>query len=206
MNVLEYLLHLESLQEKHPLLEEMEEFASRIGFPILNPLSARLLSLLSSASRSKVVLEIGSGFGYSALWIALYNPFLERIILTDMDEGNMDRARKYFERAGLLDRAEFIVGDGVEVLESLEEVDFIFNDAHKVQYPTIFQLARDRLPIGGLLISDNALWHGRVLDKSYSDEMTEAIRKFNALSYSDESFVSSLVPLGDGLMISVRIR
>ncbi len=206
MNVLEYLLQLERLQEKHPLLEEMEELASRRRFPILNPLSARFLALLSASSKSRTVLEIGSGFGYSALWIALYNPFLKEIILTDTDEENMGLAKDFFERAGLINRAKFMVGDGVKVLESLEEVDFIFNDAHKVQYPVIFKLARERLPLGGTLVSDNALWHGRVMDNRFLDDNTESIREFNILSYADDDFITSLIPLGDGLMVSVRIR
>ncbi len=206
MDVLTYLEALESIQEKHPILVEMEELGRRRGFPILHPLSARFLSVIAAVSRSRYVLEIGSGFGYSALWIALHNPFLEKIILTDLNADNLELARQFFERAGILDKAEFIVEDGVEVLNQLDFApDLIFNDAHKIQYPTILELARQKLEVGGALISDNAFWLGRVLDASNRDPSVEAIREFTRLSFSYKDLLTTLVPVGDGLIVSVKV-
>ena len=206
MDILTYLESLEAIQEKHPVLMEMEELGGRKGFPILHPLSARFLSVIAAGSRSRYVLEIGSGFGYSALWIALYNPFLEKIILTDLNMENLELARQFFERAGVLDKAEFILEDGVEVLNQLDFApDLIFNDAHKIQYPAILELARQKLEVGGILVSDNAFWLGRVLDESNRDPSVEAIREFTRLSFSYEDLLTTLIPLGDGLVVSVKL-
>ncbi len=186
---------------------EMERIGRERGFPILHPLSARFLSVVAASYRSRYVLEIGSGFGYSALWIALYNPFLERIILTDLDAGNMELARRFFERAGLLEKAEFIVEDGLEVLNQLDFApDLIFNDAHKIQYPMILNIARKKLKIGGVIVSDNAFWLGKVLDDGNMDPSVQAIREFTRLSFSTEDLLTTLVPMGDGLIFSVKIK
>ncbi len=207
MDVIDYLSNLESLQEKHPVLREMEKIGRDRGFPILHPLSARLLSVIAASSKSRYILEIGSGFGYSALWMALYNPFLEKIILTDLSRENLELARRFFERAGVLHKAEFVVEDGVEVLNQLDFApDLIFNDAHKIQYPSILELAREKLDVGGILVSDNAFWLGRVLDESNRDPSVEAIREFTRLSFSYKDLLTSLIPVGDGLIVSVKIK
>ncbi len=207
MDVIDYLSSMESLQEKHPILAEMERIGRQRGFPILHPLSARLLSVIAASSRSRYILEIGSGFGYSAMWMALYNPFVEKIILTDLSEENIALARQFFEKAGVLDRVEFIVEDGVEVLNQMDfPPDLIFNDAHKIQYPTILEIARRKLEVGGVLVSDNAFWLGRVLDESSRDPSVEAIREFTRLSFSYKDLLTSLIPVGDGLIVSVKIR
>jgi len=119
---------------------------------------------------------------------------------------NLELARQFFERAGVLDKAEFILEDGVEVLNQLDFApDLIFNDAHKIQYPAILELARQKLEVGGILVSDNAFWLGRVLDESNRDPSVEAIREFTRLSFSYEDLLTTLVPLGDGLVVSVKL-
>jgi predicted O-methyltransferase YrrM len=205
MNLLDYLFELESLQQIHPIIIEMENYGKKMNFPILNRLSARFLSLISIANKSKYVFEIGSGFGYSAMWIALYNQYLEKIYLTDYRSQNLELARQFFGVVGLEDKIEIYVGDGLNLLSEIKmEFDLIFNDADKKQYPKIISMVKKKLKVGGVFISDNTLWHNKVLDKNDNSEETKAIREFNRLIFSDNDFISSFLPIGDGLIISIK--
>jgi len=205
MNLLDYLLELESNQPIHPIIIEMENYGKKMNFPILNRLSARFLSLISVLSKSRYIFEIGSGFGYSAMWIALYNHYLEKIYLTDYKSQNLELAREFFRVVGLESKLETYIGDGLDLLSEIKmEFDLIFNDADKKQYPKIVGLAKRKLKVGGVFISDNTLWHNKVLDKNDNSEETRAIREFNKLIFSDNDFISSFIPTGDGLIISIK--
>ncbi|MEO0219576.1 MAG: O-methyltransferase, partial [candidate division WOR-3 bacterium] len=83
--------------------------------------------------------------------------------------------------------------------------DLIFNDAEKKLYPKILEVAKKKLKIGGVFISDNTLWHNKVLDENENDEETLAIREFNEKIFSDRDFISSFIPIGDGLIISIKV-
>ncbi len=205
MKLMEYLLELESLQDIHPLLLEMENYGKKLQFPILNRLSARLLSLISISNKAKHVFEIGSGFGYSAMWIAIYNNYLEKIHLTDFKIQNLEMAREFFRIAGFENKIEVHIGDGLKILEEFDgQFDLIFNDANKIHYPKILEIAKKKLKVGGILISDNTLWHEKVLSEEI-DEETLAIKEFNKRAFSDKDFISSFIPIGDGLIISVKV-
>ncbi len=205
MKLVKYLLELENLQSLHPIILEMENYSKKLQFPILNRLSARLLSLISISSKAKHVFEIGSGFGYSAMWIAIYNNYLEKIHLTDFKSQNLEMAREFFRIAGFENKIETHLGDGLKILEEFDiQFDLVFNDAQKVQYPRVLEIAKSKLKIGGILISDNTLWHEKVLSED-SDEETLAIKEFNRRTFSDRDFISSFIPIGDGLIISVRV-
>jgi len=205
MNLLDYLLELENKQPIHPIIIEMENYGKKMNFPILNRLSARFLSLISIASKSRYIFEIGSGFGYSAMWIALYNQYLEKIYLTDYKSQNLELAREFFRVVGLENKLEIYIGDGLNLLSEIKmEFDLIFNDADKKQYPKIISMVKKKLKVGGVFISDNTLWHNKVLDKNDNSEETRAIREFNKLIFSDKDFISSFIPIGDGLIISIK--
>jgi predicted O-methyltransferase YrrM len=187
-----------------PILEEMESRASETDFPIVGPLVGRLLHQLVKLTGSQRILELGSGFGYSAYWFAKALGDSGKIILTEFQEENLALAKDWFQRGELSPRATFHQGDALEILEGLDgEFDIIFNDVNKNHYPEVFQKAGPRLRSGGLLISDNVLWHGQVVE-GQPDENTQAILKYNQLIFESPEFFSSIIPIRDGISISIK--
>lgn len=184
---------------------EMEKRAERSDVKIVGPLVGRFLGWICAALKPRGVFEMGSGFGYSALWISLFLPEGGTVTCTDRSEENARLAEDYFTSAGQAEKMRFVVGDALEILEnSPGGFDMIFNDVDKEQYPRVFAVAREKLRSGGLLVTDNALWHGKVVDGD-GEESTEGVREFNRLVFSDQGFVSALLPLRDGVAVSVKI-
>lgn len=198
----EYLYRL--IPERDPVLSEMEQIASERRIPIVGPLVGRLLYQIAEMIGAKNVFEMGSAIGYSTIWWARALSDGGRVIYTDGDRNNADQARRFFERAGVLDRIDVRVGDAMEILsESKAEYDIIFNDVDKEDYPRVFRVAVPRLRKGGLLISDNTLWHGDVADPEFdNDERTRAIREFNRLMYESKDLLTTILPLRDGIAVA----
>ena len=128
-----------------------------------------------------------------------------RVIYTDGDRKNADKARKYFERAGVADRITIHVGDALELLsEQKDQFDIIFNDVDKTDYPRVLRLAVPKVRSGGLFITDNTLWSGRVATQHPPDENTKAIQEFNRALYDTSDFFSTLLPLRDGVSVAIK--
>lgn len=200
-DISEYLQ--KTLVVEHPILREMDEYGRRNGFPIIGAQAARLLYLLAQAIHAKSVLELGSGFGYSAMWFALAVGEGGKVVMTEGALENVQRARRYFERAGLLDRVEFNIGDALEIAARYPgPFDMILCDIDKREYPKALPLARAKLRVGGLLIYDNMLWHGRIL--SQDDEDTRGVLETTRLLMQARDFVTTIVPVRDGLSLSLR--
>lgn len=186
------------------VLEKMENRAEELTFPIVGPLVGRILFQLARLVSAKRIIELGSGFGYSAYWLARGMTANGEIILTDFKRENLDLARSYFEQGRTDVRSSFLEGDALEVLNSLKgEFDIIFNDVEKDQYPDVFREAGRRLRSGGLLISDNVLWHGHVLEEEPDDD-TRGIVEYNRLIFESPQFFSSIIPVRDGLSVSLK--
>ncbi len=194
-----------TLAEEHPILKEMGEYGRGQGFPIIGAQSGRLLHFLARAINAKNVLELGSGFGYSAMWFALAVGDGGKVVMTEGKQANQDRARDYFARAGLLERVEFNVGDALEIAKKYAgPFDIIFCDIDKHDYPKAIAIAREKLRVGGILIYDNMLWHGRVVDQRDTD--TNAVLETTRALMHDDQFFTTLVPLRDGQSLSLRVR
>jgi len=192
-----------SKTEDEVLLKEMEDLASRLNFPIVNRSVGRFLYLITKLKKPKLVVEIGSGFGYSAYWFA---KALDegKVILTDYKEENIKMAKNFLGKANLLEKVEFRVGNGVEVAKEYKEVDIFFFDHEKSKYlETILQI-KDNLKSGGLLIADNTLWHGKVLEEN-PDNQTKKIKEFNEYMFSSPEFFCSLVPIRDGVLVAIKL-
>ena len=190
--------------QEDPILAEMEARAGETDFPIAGPLVGRLLHQLVKLSGSRRILELGSGFGYSAYWFGKALENSGEIILTEFQEENLALAKDWFQRGEIPSRATFHQGDALEILESLEgEFDIIFNDVNKIHYPEVFKKAGPRLRSGGLLISDNVLWHGHVVEGP-PDEDTQSILEYNRLIFDSPDFFSSILPIRDGISISLK--
>jgi caffeoyl-CoA O-methyltransferase len=192
-----------------PVLLEMEAYAKENGFPIVGRNVGVTLEVLARSAGAARIMELGSGFGYSAYWHARAVGSDGEVHLTDGDPENEARAARYLERAGLADRVRFHVGDAVREFEELQgDFDVIFNDIDKDGYPAAWRAASDRIRIGGLYVCDNVLWYGRVAVEDPEEERphyTEAVLEHNRLVAEDERYLSTIVPTRDGVMVATRV-
>src|SRR5260370_992025 len=130
-----------------------------------------------------------------------------KVFYSDGDQRNAAEARKYLQQAGVENRIHVAVGDALELLsEQKQEFDIIFNDVDKEDYPRVLHLVSSRLRKGGLFITDNVLWSGRVAQPASKEESTRAIREFNHRLYAMQEFLTTIVPLRDGLSIALRLH
>lgn len=193
------------LPPRDDVLAEMEEEAARQKVPIVGPAVARILYQLALISKAKTVFEMGSAIGYSTIWWARAVGENGRVFYTDGDPKNAERARKYFERAGVADRITVRVGDALEILSEQKQVfDIVFNDVDKEDYPRVFRLAVSRVRQGGLFITDNVLWSGKVAEKNPRDASTKAILEFNRLLYGSADLFTTILPIRDGVAVALK--
>ena len=189
-----------------PVLLEMEALARELDFPIIGPEVGRLLFQVARWTGAKRVFEMGSGYGYSTLWFARALPEDGRVFHTDSDIRNTERARDFLRRAGVENRVVFKTGLAGDVLQrTTGEFDVILIDVDKSQYPECYELARGRVRVGGAIITDNLLWDGEVADPQLTDPDVEGIREYTRRMWADPSFQSSLMPVRDGVGLSLRI-
>jgi caffeoyl-CoA O-methyltransferase len=191
------------LPKRDPVLSEMERYAKRHDVPIVGPAVGRLLAQLVELIGAKRIFELGSAIGYSTLWMARAAGSDGAIHYTDGNPANAQRAEEYLKRANVLDRVQIHVGDALTALDATTgEFDLIFNDVDKDGYPEVFRKAVSRIRNGGLFITDNTLWSGRVARKAKSsDRNTRAIQQFNRLCYASPDLFPVLVPLRDGVLV-----
>ena len=193
------------LPKREPVLAEMEDYATEHKVPIVGPAVARVLQQLAMAINARTVFELGSAIGYSTIWWAQAVGDQGRVIYTDGDSKNAERARGYFARAGVSSRITLHVGDALEFLsEQKQEFDIIFNDVDKEDYPRVLRLVAPRLRKGGLFITDNVLWSGRVAEKNPGDSRTKAILEFNRKLYDAPEFYTTILPIRDGLAVALK--
>ena len=170
----------------------------------MGPAVARVLQQVAMMINARTVFELGSAIGYSTIWWAQAVGNQGRVIYTDGDAKNAERARDYFTRAGVSNRIALHTGDALEYLsEQKQEFDIIFNDVDKEDYPRVLRLVAPRLRKGGLFITDNVLWSGRVAEKS-PDARTKAILEFNRKLYDAPEFYTTILPIRDGLAIALK--
>jgi len=187
------------------ILLEMEELAKAREFPIVGPLVGRFLHQYTVLIGAENILELGSGFGYSAFWFAKALGGRGRVVFTELSQENTELARSYFERGGVLERVDIKTGNALDILERIDGVfDIIFNDIDKEDYPQVIDRAYAKLRTGGILITDNVLWSGRVINTDGTDA-TRGVIKFTELIYSHKGFYTTIVPLRDGVSVSVKL-
>jgi predicted O-methyltransferase YrrM len=190
---------------RDPVLAEMEADAARTGFPIIGPASGHLCYLLARLAGARQVCELGSGFGYSTAWFARAvkengGGTVHHVV---WDDGLSARARAYLRRMRLDDHVAFHVGEAIARLRELPgPFDLIFNDIDKEGYPEALGVIEARLRPGGLLIADNLLWSGRVLDQSDRSPETTGIRAFTARIAASPGWTAAIVPIRDGVMVA----
>jgi len=187
-----------------PILREMELLAAERSFPIVGPQVGQLLSVLAATVSAERVIELGSGFGYSAYWFARAVGPGGQVILTETSPERALEARTFLERGGLADRVRIEIGDALEIIETIGgEFDVVFNDIDKERYPLVLDRAAAALRPGGLLISDNMLWFGTVLDETPVDDSARGVKELTRLLYDSPDFRTVMLPLRDGVSVSI---
>ncbi|MEM2889851.1 MAG: O-methyltransferase [Candidatus Hadarchaeum sp.] len=201
------------IPDRDEVLLEMEKIGYTREFPIVGPLVGRLLYQMVRLTGARKIFEMGSGFGYSAYWMAKAMSHRgdassgSKIICTDGKAENARQAMEFFKRGGVADYIDFRVGDAIAILDAAQDTfDLIFNDIDKESYPLAFEKAMKKLRTGGLLITDNVLWYGRVLDPKAPDASTRGVQEYNRLIYRSEAFISNIIPIRDGVALSLKIR
>ena len=202
-SVEKYLYSL--LPPRDEVLAEMERLAARRDIPIVGPAVGRVLYQLVQLIGAKRIFEMGSAIGYSTIWLARAAGPGATVYYTDGDSRNAEQAHHFFARAGVSDRIQVLVGNALDLIQQIPgEFDFIFNDVDKEDYPNVFRLAVPRLRRGGLFVTDNTLWSGKVAGKA-PDEETRAIQEFNRRIYSSPDLFSTIIPLRDGLAVCHKL-
>ena len=202
-DITDYLLHI--TPERDSVLESMERYAREQAFPIIGPLVGRTLYLLSRILQAKSILELGSGFGYSAYWFGKAVGRDAEITCTDGSAENAERAQEYFRQGKIHQKIRFLIGDALTLIDEVGgQFDIIFNDIDKHQYPSALRKALPRLRKGGLFISDNVLWSGKILDR-LPDADTTGILTFNRMIYSSHELFTTILPIRDGVSVSLKL-
>lgn len=195
---------LSATPRRDATLAAMERHAAKNNFPIIGPLVGRFLYQMATLLQARSVFELGSGYGYSAYWFSLAMGARGKVILTEGDARNLALAQKYFRKGGLKSKFEFYCGDAREIItEHRGSFDIVLNDIDKEGYPETIDLVASRLRRGGLFITDNTIWGGRVFAPR-PDKTTRAVIEFNRRMYADERFFTTILPLRDGLTIGLR--
>jgi predicted O-methyltransferase YrrM len=207
-----YERDLDYLERVHPPIDEVATDLERSGrgedIPIVDRDSGRFLSLLVRATHSQNILEIGTAYGYSALWMSRAQGPTGKIVTIDPYRERTAIAGGYFKRAGVAGRIEIINRPALEVRPTVLKASFdlVFIDALKEEYPQYLACSVPLLKKHGLLVADNVLWgHRASLAPSASDpETTQAIRRFNEELLRHPALDATIVPIGDGLGLAVK--
>ena len=199
----DYLYNM--LPPRDEVLAEMEAEAAQKKIPIVGPAVGRIFHQLATMIQAKTVFEMGSAIGYSTIWWARAVADGGRVIYTDGDPKNAEKARGFFQRAGVTNRIAVKTGDALELLsEEKQQFDIIFNDVDKDDYPRVLRLAAPRVRKGGLFITDNVLWSGRIADTNAIDSRTKAILEFNQALYASPDFYTTILPVRDGVAVALK--
>ena len=168
----------------------------------------RILSMFSKMLQPKQILEIGTYTGYSALCLAEGLQPGGTLHTIDINEELEERVRGYFAEAGLTDSIHYYIGNALDIIPTIETAfDIVFIDADKINYSTYYDLVIDKVRSGGIIITDNVLWSGKVLEKYRRklDEDTKAVMDFNRKVHEDVRVENILLPVRDGLLVARKI-
>jgi len=205
-------LQAHSVRE-HPVLAELREATAGMkhaGMQIA-PEQGQFMALLARAVNAKRAIEVGVFTGYSSLAVALALPADGRLVACDVSEEWTAMARRYWEKAGVAQRIVLKLQPAQRTLDELIAAgesgtyDFAFIDADKSRYGAYYERCLKLLRKGGLIVADNTLWSGNVADDSVQDEDTKALRAFNDALHADSRVALSLLPIGDGVTLALKL-
>ncbi|MGE5815530.1 MAG: O-methyltransferase [Acidobacteriota bacterium] len=193
-----------------PLLEEIAAAGRAEGLPLVDAEVGAFLRVLALACGARRVLEIGTAIGYSGIWLAGALPPAGKLITIDIDPARARRARQNFARAGIIGRVDVLVGDAMQVVETVHgPFDLIYQDGAKELYTPLLDPLVMRLRPGGLLVTDNVLWDGEVvpgfIDPPHRDPAsTRLIAEYNERLTTHPALITSIIPLRDGVAVAIK--
>ncbi|WP_434511300.1 O-methyltransferase [Desulfitobacterium sp. AusDCA] len=202
----------ELLPARNELLNEMESQSLKETIPVVTPPVGNFLSLLIKMSKAEDILEIGTAIGYSTLWLAQgLEGRMGHITTIDLNIDRAKRAIEYFKRAGIEDKIDVLFGDARRIIPTLEKkFDFVFVDAAKGEYLDYLSLVLPRISPGGILVVDNVLFRGWVVPgEKFApkyNRMVTHLREFLSKLTQNPDFQTSVLPFGDGISVSFRIK
>ena len=191
---------------KDKIIDDLADETSKLGSVSQMQIAkeqGQFLEIITKLSRAKSCLEVGRFTGMSTLFIARGLSAEGKITTIDNSDEFLSLAKKYWDLDNMSSKIESIIGDGVEIMQSMidrqHSYDFIFIDADKNNYPNYYELSLSLVPSNGIIIIDNMLWHGDVADEKKNDSQTNTIRDLNTRIQNDSRVDFSLLPLSDGL-------
>ena len=191
---------------KDKIIDELVDETSKLGSVSQMQIAkeqGQFLEIITKLSKAKSCLEVGRFTGMSTLFIARGLSAEGKITTIDNSDEFLSLAKKYWDLDNMSSKIESIIGDGVEIMQSMidrqHSYDFIFIDADKNNYPNYYELSLSLVPSNGIIIIDNMLWHGDVADEKKNDSQTNTIRDLNTKIQNDSRVDFSLLPLSDGL-------
>ena len=194
------------------VLNDLREYTKHIiGAQMqISAAQGQLMQVLLTMLKAKRVLELGTFTGYSALVMALALPDDGYVLTCDLNNENTDVAKRYWKEAGVSEKIELRLGPALVTLDNLlesgrEEFDFVFIDADKANYFDYYEKSLKLIKKGGVIAIDNVLWSGKVAEDVIEDKQTQAIHKFNQHIHQDTRVKASIVPIGDGLTLAVKL-
>jgi predicted O-methyltransferase YrrM len=192
------------LQGEDDALREARKRGDGVGVPAIPAEVGALLRFLVRSSGARQVVEVGSGAGYSGLWLLAGLGGRGTLTTIELDPERQALAQRAYGQAGMGDRVRSMLGAALTVLPRLADTnyDVVFLDAVKAEYLAYLEHARRLLRPGGLLIADNVLWHGRVDDPAVTDPDTEGLRAFARAIADAPDLISVLLPIGDGVLVA----
>src|ERR1044071_6840660 len=199
--------YLDGLADRPNELREMERIAESTKFPIIGPSSGQLCYLIARMIGAKRIFELGSGYGYSTAWFAraVRENGGGEVHHVVWDEDLSRRARTHLDRLGYTDLVRYPVAEAVETLRQTDgPFDLIFNDINKKDYPASIDAILPKLRRGGVLIIDNMLWSGRILDAADQSPDTEGVRAVTRRIMESGDWIASIVPVRDGVLVAYR--
>ncbi len=197
------------LLEDEPLLQEMESFAKENKIPILDKHAAQFLEQMILLNKPSRVLEIGMAIAYSTIRVARNLKNKGAVHAIEKSNDNIKLAKNYISKSGLGKKINIIEGDALQLMPKMEEkFDFIFLDADKEDYEKLFYYSLILLKKNGVIFIDNLLWHGFTAASKVPDgykRSTEYIRKFNKFFISQRALKTSILPIGDGIGLGIKV-
>jgi caffeoyl-CoA O-methyltransferase len=192
----------------HPLLKELYEDAKRENFPVVEPIVGHLIMFFVKLLDAKIIVEFGSGFGYSALWAAFSCKDC-KIYCIDYQEKNRRRALQIFRELNVEEKIEYLVGEAETIFNRLNfpnnSIDLVLFDHEKQNYSESLDLVLPKLKKGGVIIADDVLWKGNVLNPEVENIREKSLRFFLKESFTRKEIQSCLYPFGDGVLVIQKL-
>jgi len=210
-DLFEYLL--ENFSGENSILSQIKQEAINSGIPqiSISPEQLKFIQFLIKSINAKTILEIGTLYGYSAIGMAMAIPDDGKVISIELEPERVELARRNIEKAGFTDKIEVIEGRAIDLLPKIISnltLDFVFLDADKNNYYKYVKMLDEKLRVGGMIAADNAFAFGYITSTApeRSPEDVKSIRLFNQFMNSWDKYFTTTAPVGDGLLISLKLH